>query len=34
VGKNLPTSKSEVVKVKTQEDDGEDAVELWEMEAS
>ncbi|WP_027876509.1 bifunctional pyr operon transcriptional regulator/uracil phosphoribosyltransferase PyrR [Meiothermus cerbereus] len=32
VGKNLPTSKSEVVKVKTQEDDGEDAVELWEME--
>ncbi|GIW37417.1 MAG: bifunctional protein PyrR [Meiothermus sp.] len=34
VGKNLPTSKSEVVKVKTQEDDGEDAVELWEMEES
>ncbi|WP_337869914.1 bifunctional pyr operon transcriptional regulator/uracil phosphoribosyltransferase PyrR [Meiothermus sp.] len=34
VGKNLPTSKSEVVKVKTQEDDGEDAVELWEVEAS
>lgn len=32
VGKNLPTSKSEVVRVKTQEDDGEDAVELWEME--
>ncbi|GIW25088.1 bifunctional pyr operon transcriptional regulator/uracil phosphoribosyltransferase PyrR [Meiothermus sp.] len=32
VGKNLPTAKSEVVKVKTQEDDGEDAVELWEME--
>ncbi|MGK0617690.1 bifunctional pyr operon transcriptional regulator/uracil phosphoribosyltransferase PyrR [Meiothermus cerbereus] len=34
VGKNLPTSKNEVVKVKTQEDDGEDAVELWEMEES
>lgn len=34
VGKNLPTSKSEVVKVKTLEDDGEDAVELWEVEAS
>ncbi|MCS7058621.1 MAG: bifunctional pyr operon transcriptional regulator/uracil phosphoribosyltransferase PyrR [Meiothermus sp.] len=32
VGKNLPTSRSEVVKVKTVEDDGEDAVELWEME--
>ena len=31
VGKNLPTAKSEVVKVKTQEDDGEDAVELWEV---
>jgi len=34
VGKNLPTAKSEVVKVKTQEDDGEDAVELWEMEGA
>ncbi len=34
VGKNLPTSKNEVVKVKTLEDDGEDAVELWEMEES
>lgn len=32
VGKNLPTSKNEVVKVKTLEDDGEDSVELWEME--
>lgn len=32
VGKNLPTARSEVVKVKTQEDDGEDAVELWETE--
>lgn len=31
VGKNLPTSRSEVVKVKTLEDDGEDAVELWEV---
>jgi len=30
VGKNLPTSKREVVKVKLQEVDGEDAVELWE----
>ena len=30
VGKNLPTSKQEVVKVKLQETDGEDAVELWE----
>jgi len=34
VGKNLPTSRNEVVKVKTREDDGEDAVELWEKEAS
>jgi pyrimidine operon attenuation protein/uracil phosphoribosyltransferase len=34
VGKNLPTSKNEVVKVKTLEDDGEDAVELWEMEGA
>jgi pyrimidine operon attenuation protein / uracil phosphoribosyltransferase len=33
VGKNLPTSKNEVVKVKTLEDDGSDAVELWEMES-
>ena len=31
VGKNLPTARSEVVKVKTLEDDGEDAVELWEL---
>jgi pyrimidine operon attenuation protein/uracil phosphoribosyltransferase len=31
VGKNLPTSKSEVVKVHTLEDDGEDSVELWEQ---
>jgi len=30
VGKNLPTSKKEVVKVKLVETDGEDAVELWE----
>lgn len=34
VGKNLPTSKNEVVKVKTLEDDSEDAVELWEMEGA
>jgi pyrimidine operon attenuation protein/uracil phosphoribosyltransferase len=34
VGKNLPTSRSEVVKVKTLEDDGEDAVELWELEGA
>lgn len=34
VGKNLPTSRSEVVKVKTLEDDGEYAVELWEMEGA
>jgi pyrimidine operon attenuation protein / uracil phosphoribosyltransferase len=31
VGKNLPTSKAEVVKVKLLETDGEDAVELWEV---
>jgi pyrimidine operon attenuation protein/uracil phosphoribosyltransferase len=30
VGKNLPTSKQEIVKVKLHETDGEDAVELWE----
>jgi len=34
VGKNLPTSRSEVVKVKTLEDDGEDSVELWELNES
>ncbi|MER3537505.1 MAG: bifunctional pyr operon transcriptional regulator/uracil phosphoribosyltransferase PyrR [Thermus sp.] len=32
VGKNLPTSKNEVVKVKLEETDGEDRVELWEKE--
>lgn len=32
VGKNLPTSKTEVVKVKLAETDGEDVVELWELE--
>jgi pyrimidine operon attenuation protein/uracil phosphoribosyltransferase len=31
VGKNLPTSSAEVVKVKLEETDGEDAVELWEL---
>jgi pyrimidine operon attenuation protein / uracil phosphoribosyltransferase len=31
VGKNLPTSKLEIVKVKLLETDGEDAVELWEV---
>ncbi len=31
VGKNLPTSKAEIVKVKLLESDGEDAVELWEV---
>lgn len=31
VGKNLPTSKSEMVKVKMAEVDGEDGVELWEV---
>lgn len=30
VGKNLPTARGELVKVKLQESDGEDAVELWE----
>lgn len=30
VGKNLPTSKNEVVKVKLRETDGEEGVELWE----
>lgn len=32
VGKNLPTSKQEVVKVKLQETDGVDIVELYELE--
>ncbi|AZI42772.1 bifunctional pyr operon transcriptional regulator/uracil phosphoribosyltransferase PyrR [Deinococcus psychrotolerans] len=32
VGKNLPTAKSEVVKVKLQETDGTDGVELWDLE--
>ncbi|GHF53015.1 pyrimidine operon attenuation protein/uracil phosphoribosyltransferase [Deinococcus metalli] len=32
VGKNLPTAKSEVVKVKLQETDGVDIVELWDLE--
>lgn len=32
VGKNLPTAASEVVKVKLQETDGVDSVELWDME--
>ena len=32
VGKNLPTAKHEVVKVKLQETDGTDIVELWELE--
>lgn len=31
VGKNMPTARNEVVKVKLQEIDGEDAVELWEV---
>ncbi|GGQ95403.1 bifunctional pyr operon transcriptional regulator/uracil phosphoribosyltransferase PyrR [Deinococcus ruber] len=31
VGKNLPTAKSEMVKVKLAEIDGLDAVELWDM---
>ncbi len=30
VGKNLPTSRQEVVKVKLNEVDGEDGVELWQ----
>jgi len=33
VGKNLPTARTEVVKVKLQESDGVDAVELWEEHA-
>ncbi|GGR88630.1 bifunctional pyr operon transcriptional regulator/uracil phosphoribosyltransferase PyrR [Deinococcus sedimenti] len=33
VGKNLPTAATEVVKVKLQESDGVDSVELWDMEA-
>jgi pyrimidine operon attenuation protein / uracil phosphoribosyltransferase len=33
VGKNIPTSKTEVIKVKLLETDGEDAVELWEVRA-
>ena len=32
VGKNLPTARHEVVKVKLQETDGHDIVELWELE--
>ena len=32
VGKNLPTARHEVVKVKLQETDGVDIVELWELE--
>lgn len=32
VGKNLPTAKHEVVKVKLEESDQVDTVELWEME--
>ena len=31
VGKNIPTSKQEIVKVKLLETDGEDAVELYEL---
>ncbi|TFU27107.1 bifunctional pyr operon transcriptional regulator/uracil phosphoribosyltransferase PyrR [Thermus tengchongensis] len=34
VGKNVPTARSEVVKVKLAEVDGEDRVELWEKEAA
>ncbi|BBN94003.1 bifunctional pyrimidine regulatory protein PyrR/uracil phosphoribosyltransferase, pyrR [Deinococcus grandis] len=33
VGKNLPTAATEVVKVKLQETDDVDSVELWDMEA-
>ncbi len=33
VGKNLPTAKHEVVKVKLQETDGTDIVELYDLEA-
>ncbi|MFC4637607.1 bifunctional pyr operon transcriptional regulator/uracil phosphoribosyltransferase PyrR [Deinococcus hohokamensis] len=32
VGKNLPTAATEVVKVKLQETDGVDSVELWDLE--
>ncbi|WP_043802004.1 bifunctional pyr operon transcriptional regulator/uracil phosphoribosyltransferase PyrR [Deinococcus gobiensis] len=32
VGKNLPTARSEQVKVKLRESDGEDVVELWDRE--
>lgn len=32
VGKNLPTARHEVVKVKLEETDGVDIVELWELE--
>ncbi|ADV67667.1 bifunctional pyr operon transcriptional regulator/uracil phosphoribosyltransferase PyrR [Deinococcus maricopensis] len=32
VGKNLPTSQGEVVKVKLHETDGSDSVELWNLE--
>ena len=34
VGKNVPPSRSEVVKVKVEEVDGEDRVELWEREGA
>jgi pyrimidine operon attenuation protein/uracil phosphoribosyltransferase len=34
VGKNVPTAKNEVVKVKVAEVDGEDRVELWEKEGA
>ena len=33
VGKNMPTAKTEVVRVRLEETDGEDAVELWEARA-
>lgn len=33
VGKNLPTARSELVKVKLAETDGVDSVELWDLEA-
>jgi pyrimidine operon attenuation protein/uracil phosphoribosyltransferase len=33
VGKNIPTSKTEVIKVKLLETDFEDTVELWEVRA-
>lgn len=32
IGKNLPTGKHEIIKVKTQESDGIDIVELYDME--